>query len=104
MTSRVIDRAARWRDIPPMTDQGRFNEILLMNNTVVHWRLADAVWEIAAYRTSSGGGMLRSITGDLIQRKSAGGPGTEEFSETLGTVMMIACTRIQSDRMNGPRR
>ncbi|MDM9644445.1 hypothetical protein [Rhizobium sp. S163] len=87
-----------------MPDQVPFNEILLMNNTVVHWRLADDVWEIAAYRMSGGGGMLRSVTGDLIQRKSSGGPGTEEFSETLGTVMMITCTKIQSDRVNGPRR
>ncbi|MBO9125436.1 MULTISPECIES: hypothetical protein [unclassified Rhizobium] len=87
-----------------MIDLCPFNEIHLMNHTVVHWRLADGGWEIAAYRTSSGGGMLRSITGDLIKRTSGGGPGTEEFSETLGMVMMIACTKIQSDRVNGPRR
>ncbi len=80
------------------------NEIPLLNNIVVHWRLIDDEWEIAAYRTSGGGGMLNSITGEPIRRTSQGGPGTEEFGRVLGMVVMIACTRIQSDRINGSRR
>jgi len=87
-----------------MTDPTSFNEIHLINHTVVHWLHADEGWEIAAYRTSSGGGMMRSVTGDLIKRISAGGPGTQEFSDALGTVMLITCTKLQSDRLNGPRR
>ncbi len=86
-----------------MTEPSPFNEIPLMNNVVVHWRLADDGWEIAAYRTSSGGGILRSVTGDRIERKLVDGPGTQEFSQALGWVMMIACTKIQSDRINGSR-
>lgn len=87
-----------------MINSGPFNEIHLLNHTVVHWRRADDGWEIAAFRTSSGGGMLRSITADLIQRNSSGGPGTDEFSQTLGMVMLITCTKLQSDRINGARR
>lgn len=87
-----------------MTDLTSFNEIRLLNHTVVHWRRADVGWEIGAYRTSSGGGMLRSVTGELIQRTSRSGPGSEEFGEALGLVTLIACTKIQSDRLNGPRR
>jgi len=87
-----------------MPDQASFNEIHLINHTVVHWLHGDEGWEIAAYRTASGGGMLRSVTGDLIKRISTGGPGTEEFSEALGMVMLITCTKLQSDRVNGPRR
>jgi hypothetical protein len=87
-----------------MTEPGPFNEIRLLKNTVVHWRFADDQWEIAAYRTSGGGGVLRSVTGEPIQRTSPSGPGTEEFSDALGMVLLIASTKIQSDRLNGGRR
>ena len=87
-----------------MTDPATFNEIRLLNHTVVQWHRAGEGWEIAAYRMFGGGGMLRSVTGDLIKRVSPTGPGTEEFSEALGMVMLVACTKIQSDRINGPRR
>jgi hypothetical protein len=68
------DQGKADHDIPALPDQASFNEIHLINHTVVHWLHADEGCEIAVYRTSSGGGMLRSVTGERI---SAGGPGIQ---------------------------
>jgi len=51
-----------------MIDALPFNEIHLLNDTVVHWRLGDQGWEIAAYRSYGGGGMPKSVTGEPIKR------------------------------------
>lgn len=39
-----------------------------------------------------------------IVRNEGSRPGTEELAETLGTVMMITCMKIQSKRINEARR
>lgn len=83
----------------------RFDEIRLPSKQVVRWRFLDREnrWEIAAYRVPSSSELLRSVTGEPIQRWSAGGPSTDEFSEALGMVVLSASLRVHSDRINGRR-
>jgi hypothetical protein len=88
-----------------MMTMRRFDEIRLPSKQVVRWRFLDREnrWEIAAYRIPTGNELLRSVTGEPIQRWSTGGPSTDEFSEALGIVVMSASLRVQSDRINGRR-
>lgn len=84
-----------------------FNEIRLFEICTVRWRLLsrrEGRWVISAFRgTAKNEDFMRSVTGEPIQRYTDGGPGTAEFSKALGLVVLIACTKIQSDRINGSR-
>jgi hypothetical protein len=86
----------------------RFEEIRLYENYYVRWRFLSKPenrWEVSAYQGAARNErLLTSVTGETIRRYSVGGPGTEEFSEVLGMVVLIASVKIQSNRINGTRR
>ena len=81
----------------------RFNEIRLLNNHLVRWRFISGEnrWEIGAYRNLAATELMTSVTGEIIQRWVLKGPGTEEFSEALGMVVLSASLKVQSSRING---
>ncbi|MBB3591749.1 hypothetical protein FHX08_002093 [Rhizobium sp. BK529] len=86
----------------------RFDEIRLFENYIVRWRFLSKPenrWEISAYNGAARNErLLTSVTGDVIRRYSVGGPGTSEFSEALGIVVLSASLKVQSNRINGPSR
>ena len=79
-----------------------FNEIRLLNKHAVKWRFISKMnrWEIAAFNGSASE-VLKSVTGEEIQVFTKGGPGTEEFSEALGLMVLSASLKIQSKRIDG---
>ena len=79
-----------------------FNEIRLLNKHAVRWRFVAKLnrWEIAAFNGAAPD-VLKSVTGEDIQTWTTGGPGTDEFSEALGHMVLSASLKVQSVRING---